>query len=303
MAHLGPLISDLLDGRLDPADAERAFMHLAGCTRCAGELMDAREVRAALAEVAGLAPPQPTGDLTARLLSLRLDVPAIPRPPDPFLPVSERDRVARAYSDHRALRGELGVRHPARRAAVPLVGIGAFAAALFVLGSQPVVAPSAQPAVAFDLLADAAATRTVATTTGETDLSALRAAGWVLPETLPDGWQITSTGWASTGVLEVDVAGDGLSAVVTEQQGRLDPSVAASGTVQDVGGRQVVVLSQAPWVAVWQSGSTVVEVVAPSGDHGVAVLVAAFPAAPYDDGVTARLVRGWAQVAGTLTGS
>ncbi|MBU4335702.1 MAG: zf-HC2 domain-containing protein, partial [Actinobacteria bacterium] len=229
MAHLGPLISDLLDGRLDPADAERAFMHLAGCTRCARELMDAREVRAALTEVAGLAPPQPTCDLTARLLSLRADAPPVPRPPDPFLPVSERDRVARAYSDHRALRGNLDARHPARRAAVPLAGIGAFAAALFVLGTQPVIAPSAQPAVAFDLLAGAAQAETVsATSVG--DVSALRAAGWVLPDALPEGWRVTSTGWVAAGVLEVDVVGDGTSAVVTEQQGRLDPSVAASGT-------------------------------------------------------------------------
>ena len=302
MAHLGPLISDLLDGRLDPADAERAFMHLAGCSRCATELMEARQVRAALGEVARSAPPPPD-DLTARLLSMRAESVPVPRAPDPFLPLSERDRIARAYHAPSALRGRVDARHPARRAVVPAVGIGAFAAALFALGAQPVVSPATHPAAALSLLADAADASTAAPAAAVDDQASLRAAGWLLPQALPEGWSVTSTGWVRDGVLEVDVAGHGTTAVVTEQRGRLDPDLAATGSVRQVAGREVVVLSDAPWVAVWQAGSTVVEVVAPDEDQGVDALVAAFPAAPYDDGVTARLVRGWTTVAGTVTGS
>ncbi len=37
MSHLGDRLSALVDGELDGAELDRAYAHLAGCTRCRSE--------------------------------------------------------------------------------------------------------------------------------------------------------------------------------------------------------------------------------------------------------------------------
>ena len=59
-------------------------------------------------------------------------------------------------------------------------------------------------------------------------------------------------------------------------------------------------LSSEPWHIAWQADDTVVEVLAPAPGTDVENLVAALPAAPYDDGVSARIGRGWSVVARAL---
>jgi len=64
---LGARVADLADGRLDPADAERAFAHVAVCASCRAEL-DAQ--RAATSRLTSSASVEPPSDLFQRLLSV-----------------------------------------------------------------------------------------------------------------------------------------------------------------------------------------------------------------------------------------
>ncbi len=73
---LGPRIAELADGRLGPAEAERAFAHVAVCATCRGALAAQRAVISRL----DTAPPaEPSADLLARLSGIA----ATPLPPIP----------------------------------------------------------------------------------------------------------------------------------------------------------------------------------------------------------------------------
>lgn len=64
-AHLGDLISALLDGELSPAQIASAEGHLAACRACSDELAD---VRTARAWVRGLPPVEPPAGFYERIL-------------------------------------------------------------------------------------------------------------------------------------------------------------------------------------------------------------------------------------------
>jgi anti-sigma factor RsiW len=61
---LGPRIADLADGRLEPAEAERGFAHVAVCPTCRAALTAQRAVRSRLDTVGQVDPPS---DLLGRL--------------------------------------------------------------------------------------------------------------------------------------------------------------------------------------------------------------------------------------------
>lgn len=124
---------------------------------------------------------------------------------------------------------------------------------------------------------------------------------WAAPSALPDGFRLTGmrTDVDGSAALELDLVGpDGL-VVITEQHGRLDPQAVGGAPVVELGGREVHVLSRAPWHGVWQVGDTVVSVVAEEPSTSVESLVAAYPDQTYDAGVAARIARGWHVLTGT----
>jgi anti-sigma factor RsiW len=327
MSHLGSRISALVDGQLSVADTERALAHVAVCPECSAELTASRAARRALASAEEVAP---TADLTARLLSLAGSTePAVGNPFAP--PVRQsRDELAsygvasgglgaRGWRAGSSLRGDVGQRRSSVRiAAGSMAGLGAVAAMLFVLGERPDVVPTVHPGVDLGLLGQAVTadpdTRTGSIDTisrptvadgsvGTETTSWLRAHEWSFPQQLPDGWSVTAVRWAGddSTVLEVDVLGpDGASLVVTEQQGRLDTSALAGAPLGEVGGREVYVLSYEPWHVVWQADATVVQVVGSQSSDDAATLVGAFPGGAFDDGVPARITRGWDTVTGAL---
>ncbi len=291
MTHLGSWLSALADGQLPPDETERALAHVATCPRCAGELAAARAARRALSTAAAAEPLEPAPDLTARLLSLAPSgAPLLTPHPDPFVPTTplpgRSSGVLRG-----AVRADVpGGGHPASRVILgSIAGIGLVAASLFSLGARPAVVPSAHPGLALGVLGEAT------TAASGTDT---RTVGWAVP-TLPTGWAVTATRARSAGV-ELDLAGPTSSAVVAERPGRLDVAALAGRPTQQVGGHLVYVLSSEPWHIAWQADGTVVEVVAPTAGTDVENLVAALPAAPYDDGVSARIGRGWSVVARAL---
>lgn len=293
MTHLGSWLSALADGQLPVDETERALAHVAVCPRCAGELAAARAARKALSAAAAERL-EPAPDLTARLLSLApAGAPLLGPHPDPFVPTTPLPSRSSGVLPGRSsgvLRGDvLGSGHAASRIVVGSVaGLGVLAACLFSLGERPVVVPSAHPGFALGVLGQASAAAAQASTADQ-------ASGWSVPD-LPSGWSLTATRAQDDGV-EVDLAGPSSTAVVSERRGHLDATALAGQPTQQVGGREVYLLSSEPWHVAWQADDTVVEVLAPTAGDDVEALVAAFPAAPYDDGVTARIGRGWSVVA------
>lgn len=322
MSHLGSRISALVDGQLSVVATERALAHVARCPLCATELAAARAARRALASAADDVPPAP--DLTARLLSLAPDgvdtTPPAPRdpfaaPPDRFA-LASAGLVPRSWTGRPSsgLRSDLTARrHPTRLAVGSVASLGAVAAMLFVLGERPEIVPVSHPGADLALLAQPVADPASvdgrpaldrAVTAGQVDPATtqwLRAHAWSFPTALPSGWSVRELRWSDGGnVLEVELTGPAGTIVVTEQQGRLDTDALAGARVHDLGGRAVYLLSSEPSHLAWQSDATVVQVVGADGHDVLAPLVAAFPGGAYDDGVPARITRGWQTVTGAL---
>jgi anti-sigma factor RsiW len=164
VTHLGIRVTALVDGELDPAAAERALAHAAGCPECLAALDAERAVKRQVASLADV--PVPPG-LTARLLALgelgdplparSQPMPRGTRPPT--LPAPGRgDRQpydrrppAVAYASRRP-----GVRSARRRtlrrtttvAGGVLSSVGCALAAAFMLGgTQAPAGPAVRPPV------------------------------------------------------------------------------------------------------------------------------------------------------------
>lgn len=316
MTHLGSRLSALVDGQLTPAEAERALEHVACCPRCAAELSAARAARRALSSAG---PVEPAPDLAARLLALSAQIPSTDGDPLRSAPVTGDPWAQPVTLPRGAWSGEVR-RGAVRRRVVGLVvgGVGVAAVGLFALGESPLVTPELHRSDPLSVLAQAAPRATGALVVGgvrtadqaEGDgaaldgaaaLAALDAQGWTCPTALPEGFSVVDVrDDAARGIVEIDLEAPGGEAVVREQSGLLDTAALAGGEAWDVGDRRVHVLSEEPWHVVWQSGDTVIDVVADTEQETLAALVAAFPARDYDAGVPARISRGWTTMTGAL---
>jgi anti-sigma factor RsiW len=297
--HLGSWVSPLADGQLDPATTEAALAHVAVCPRCARELEAARAARAALLRARDV-PPAP--DLADRLLRLSASIP--PAEDDPL----RRPARATGWEAPDAWRvtitGDLADRRRRTRRllAAGAGGAGVLGLALFALGQAPVVTPDSSRTAALALLShagDESATVVADGSDGEpataTAAAWLADHGWVAPERLPEGYDVTSVRVVGTDpdAIELDLEGPEGTAVVREQVGRLE----AAGQA-DAG--RVTVLSRDPWHVAWQAGDVALEVVGDVPDDVLADLVAAFPGDGYDAGVLPRISRGWTTVTGAI---
>ena len=330
MVHLGTQISALADGRLGPAGTERALGHVAACPECSAELAVTRAARAALANAMDVPVAR---DLAPRLLALssagsrwssggagpdrggrsaeprtlrqnledarqRLTRDAVDAPSVP-MPGSQREPL------RDCLRGEVGRRGlPVRSLTAAAVGI--VVVGLFVAGEEQAVAPARHPAQALALLAaaDGLATEvgllvTPVSSAAGTAGTAGTAADDVSTAwpALPDGYQVVSVHDGTAGT-EMDLDGPYGTVVLIQQAGRLDSAAVQGAPVAQVGGHDVRVLSTAPLHVVWQSGDTVLGIVAGGLSPAVEALVAAYPAEPFDDGFAAQVSRGWQTLAG-----
>lgn len=335
MTHLGTLVSALADDQLSPATRERALTHVAGCDQCAAELAVARAVRKRLSCARDVLP---TTDLTSRLLALSSEMPAAQGDPlrqgppvrDPWAASPEagalRDALTGDFVAHAR-------RRRARRVAVAASsGVAVLAVALFTLGDRPVVVPDRHVAAPLTLLAqagnevrDAAGADLVPVlpSTGGSGTSAaggdpgaasgdsmdlvdsaalawMADHGWTSPSGMLEGFDVTGVHLVGEDkdVLQVDLAGPEGTIVVREQLGRLDTTSLTRSEGFD--GRAVYVLSDEPWHVVWQAGDTVIDVVAEARKEVLAAFVATFPAHDFDEGVPARISRGWTTMTGAL---
>jgi len=219
--------------------------------------------------------------------------------PSVTMPGSQREPV------RDCLRGEVGRRGlPVRSLTAAAVGI--VVVSLFVAGEERAVTPARHPAQALALLAAADGLVTEIGLLVTPVSSAAGAAGtagtagddastaW---PALPDGYRVVSVHEGAAGT-EMDLDGPYGTVVVIQQAGRLDPAAVLGASVAQVGGHDVHVLSTAPLHVVWQSGDTVLGVVAGGLSPAVEALVTAYPAEPFDDGFAARVSRGWQTLAG-----
>jgi len=317
VTHLGSRLSALVDGQLTPAEAERALEHVACCPRCAAELSAARAARRALSSAG---PVEPAPDLAARLLALSAQIPSTDGDPLRSAPAASDPWAQPVPLPRGAWSGDVR-RGAVRRRVVGFVvgGVGVAAVGLFALGESPLVTPDLHRSDPLNVLAQAAPRATGALVVGgvptaeqgaghedapdgdgATALAALDAEGWTCPTSLPEGFSVVDVRNAPRGAVEIDLEAPGGEAVVREQHGLLDTAALAGGDTWDVEGRRVHVLSEEPWHVVWQSGDTVIDVVADTEQETVAALVAAFPARDYDAGVPARISRGWTTMTGAL---
>ncbi len=300
-AHLGSWISPLADGQLDPAATEAALAHVAVCHRCARELDAARTARAALLGARDIAP---APDLADRLLALSATIP--PADDDPLRrPV----RVAgwEVPQEWRpTLTGNLDERRRRRRTqrlvAAGAGGAGVLGLALFALGQSPVVTPDPSRSAALALLSHAGDDGAAAVLAAEAPAGTgpgsaeawLAGHGWVVPESLPEGFEITALRVVGDEfeAVEIDLEGPEGIVVVREQIGRLAADAPESDDVE--------VLSRDPWHVAWQSGDVAVEVVGDVPQDVLADVVAAFPGPGYDAGVLPQISRGWTTVTGAI---
>lgn len=127
--------------------------------------------------------------------------------------------------------------------------------------------------------------------------------GWVAPGELPSGWTLEAVRphAHSHGALEMDLEGPHGTVVVVQQRGRLAPEHVADLPTLDIAGRTVHVASRDPWHVVWQCGDVAVSVLAEGRAEAVREIVDAHPVVGYDDGVPARIARGWSTLAGAWT--
>ena len=323
MTHLGTQLSALADGQLSAAAADRAMAHIALCPECAEGLAAAHASRRVLAAAFEV---HPTADLTSRLLALGAQQPehrstGRARPLDP----RTAEDPAAPWSDGRCvplptrgnglpsggLRGDVRPRRsPAAAMAVGALGVG-LVSVLFVLGGEPVTSPNQRPAETLGLLsraADAAQAPVRAVVAEEAigqDASLVAGAepvaevtsaghGWARTVPLPDGYRVAAVRTSDGAIpsVEVDMVGPHGVIVVTQTLARLDES-AVGGTPTQIGEGTVLVLSTAPWQAVWQSGDVMVDVVAEVPSVEVVEVVAAVSVRAYDDRAHVRVVRGW----------
>lgn len=119
IGHLGPHVSALLDGQLDPVAEERAWAHVAGCPTCHAEVRRQGWMKSRLACLSGGVPPE-IGSLKTALLAAG--------PPPTGEELLAAGRAARARP---------------RGLGVGLTALGTGAAGVVALGMLAVVAPAA----------------------------------------------------------------------------------------------------------------------------------------------------------------
>ncbi len=131
--------------------------------------------------------------------------------------------------------------------------------------------------------------------------ASLRADGWQVPDALPEGLRLFSTGQTDDEVLQLAYS-DGLSTVsLFAQRGGLGSGPGQGFSADEVGDRPVWVKHATPERVVWSGGGRVWTLVSDAPPATVRAAVGALPRDPApDDGFLARLGRGLARLGSML---
>lgn len=144
MGHLGPRVSALLDGRLSPEEADRAWQHVHNCHACRDLVEREGWIKTRLSglsqDATTSAPPDLKGMLKGRLSGLdglpgNLD----PTPGELYLAMAGTERSRRTSLALAAIGGG---------------AVGAAVMGVLTLGAAPADAPTVQPTVSIRVPAD-----------------------------------------------------------------------------------------------------------------------------------------------------
>lgn len=312
-AHLGSLISALVDDQLPPIERERALSHAAGCAQCAQEISATRAARGILASGS-----QPTvrTDFLSGLMSMAAMERDSQAAADEVRP-SDNPFIVREAIPTCKFSGEILRRNRARKAAkvmVPVLLSGGLAFA-FTLGARPLVTPE----VGQDFLSSRLSLMNsnpwfvpVHEVSSDADpgavddtkfVSWMRGHGWRVPENMADTVTVKQVGYSSDSPHELEITLDTSAGPVllTERKGDLDDEAISEATVIEHEGGPIYVLSNSPTRLIWQSGDTVMELVSMATVEELASVTRTFNVDRYDDGLSARMVRGFYDLAGVVS--
>lgn len=133
MGHLGPRIADLLDGRLDAAEEERAWAHVDGCPSCFDQVNRAGWVKSRLGSMAA------PGEAPSTLKGCLLQAPGGFGGFDPsrYGAPAGAEAVLGNAGDRTHRRGLIGL-----AAAIGTSAAGAAVVGLLTVGASPAQAPA-----------------------------------------------------------------------------------------------------------------------------------------------------------------
>lgn len=316
-AHLGPLVSALVDEQLGAAARERALAHAAQCDQCAAEIRATRSARGLLSKASGV--PELRTDFMSGLVNMahaQTDQQSAAHisqsNSNPFIPVAEVPKTQ--FSGD--LKQPTSVRQWLRYTAV--FGLGGACAAAFLLGSPSVINPVSNTSVLAQRLG---VVENAKLFTPETQVSTansngaldsidtsllqtwLQHNGWSAPVSLPHGVSVQRVGYVDgrESELEIVVQTPAGMVLVSEAKGKLDSQALAKFETIDDHTEPIYVLSSQPAHLVWQSGDTVIELVSQLSTQELVELCKSFEAEGYDTGISARFIRGFSDIAGAIS--
>jgi hypothetical protein len=313
-AHLGPLVSALVDDQLEPALREKALAHLVCCPRCAQEVQDTRAARALLNKAHEM--PALRDDFMSGLLSLAQDC-----DPPRTVPVShDNPFITREPIPGGAYCGKLSGKQSLRKWATygSVFALGGACAAAFILGARPLIAPQSdyetlverldvlRGSSAFSPLYDVARTQPHRNPQGVDHgnfNTLLYQHGLAPPKEKPEGVTIKEVGFLATRPteLEIVIATPIGEVLVVEHKGVLDGSTVDSASVIDHELGPIYVLGDAPTHLVWQSEEAVIELITDIESEDLMQFAHTFAAEQHDEGLTARFARGFSVLAGVVS--
>lgn len=314
-AHLGPLVSALVDDQLPPAARDRALAHLAICERCTEEVRDTRVAHKLMSNAAGT--PALRSDFIDGLLTMAsAEVHYERARPDS----AENPFVTHSAVPGGAYCGVLSKPHGFKQWLKygSVFALGGACAVAFLLGARPVISPKTDTdtvaarlallrnSAAFNPLYEVTATQADGTKSGidTAKLSTwLEQHGWTAPSALPAGVTITEVGFLSDqpDELEIVVETPVGEILIVESRGVLDESITKTATKLTLERGSAYVLSDNPAHLTWQSGDTVIELHSTHSVDEIMQFAGTFEAQHHDSGISARMARGFTNLAGVVS--
>lgn len=295
--HLGPSISAFIDDQLTPHERDGALNHIASCSLCASLVREERIARGLLHQCTD---PTPSDGLMAGLLQLApcestnpTDAPSR-RKPDPFVPCT-------ALSTH-AWSGT--VRSPSRAwfaIAGSILALGVLSPiVMWSMDESQLVTPLTDQRAVHDHINELVDDPNFAPIAELSEPSRAlepeqvsqwaQSAGWIAPMITQSDSTVTidRVGFSSTAPTHLEIvlrAGD-TRALIRQTRGTLDRGALGDAEHVMVNGVPRTMMSTDPIHVVWQSDSTVFELIAPRDTATAMDMVALFPASEPHQGLS-----------------
>ncbi|WP_435299570.1 hypothetical protein [Timonella sp. A28] len=317
-AHLGSLVSALVDDQLPLAEREKALAHAACCAQCTAEIQATRAARGFLNTSAY--EPQPRTDFMSHLVGIAAEQ---GQNSNEHNPVSfDSAEAQRAFIDRQsvpkcAFSGHLTQRVQWGRWAkyTAVFALGGVCTAAFMMGARPQITPSldddfvqaklegldANPS--FLPLYEVASHDASSPVDSAKLTSWLKDHDWTTPMNLPEDVKVEQVGFSTATPSQLDIVLSTAAGrvLVTETKGALDEGVLSEAHTLTISGDPMYVVSENPTHLIWQSKDTVIELTSHASITETLEVARSFSVDRYDEGLSARFVRGFSDLAGVVS--